>query len=112
MDEDDRACDAEAIVARETRTSNQSVDAAVLVNLNGDSPAQPFKDQQPNNARALHIFDDLGALCSGLLSRQKSHPSKFLPTRGIVDAIRRYHSSAFYHAVPASKLRSICALFD
>ena len=49
MDEDDGACDAEAIVARETRTSNQSVDAAVLVSLNGDSPAQPFKDQQPNN---------------------------------------------------------------
>lgn len=43
VDEDDGACDAEAIVARETRTSNQGVDAAVLVSLNGDGPAKPFK---------------------------------------------------------------------
>jgi len=56
VDEDDGACDAEAIVARKTKTSNQGVDAGVLVSLNGDSPAQPFKDQQPNNGTVRCVY--------------------------------------------------------
>ena len=76
VDEDDGACDAEAIVARETRTSNQGVDAAVLVSLNGDSPAQPFKDQQQNSGTVRCVYVMTGDSLQWPISRQKSHRSK------------------------------------
>jgi len=88
VDEDDGACDAEAIVARETRTSNQSVNAAVLVSLNGDSPAQPFKDQQPNNG-TVRICDDLGLSAVVYIASEIPSLQSFFTLSSIVDESRK-----------------------